>query len=66
MSLPDHYPFPDASGVVVRSWITADPISFEQVRQAAPWLGSEREIAAYMNGLRDGLAGRPLQTRNAE
>lgn len=61
MSLPANYPFADASDADIRSWLAAVEPPFASVRSAAPWLGSDYEVIAYLDGIRMGLAGLPFE-----
>ena len=65
MSLPEHYPFANASHRAIRSWLAEREAPFTKVRRAAPWLKSDAEVIAYLDGIRIGLAGLPFEPLNS-
>jgi hypothetical protein len=56
MSLPTYYPVANASRAEKLAWLDADPLPFERIREAAPWLMSNDEVRYYLDGMRDAMA----------
>ena len=54
--LPDHYPIADASWEEKLSWLEAVPPPYRRIRNAAPWLTTDRTVEWYLDGLREAIA----------
>ena len=63
--LPENYPMADAPWDEKLSWLDAVPPPYQRIRNAAPWLTTDRQVEWYLDGLREAVADRETCQRLA-